>query len=678
MEESARLVPLLSCVSEVQMRSRKYVIGSVITIGLILMLFNHFVRLEYDINLIDFIRLSGPYSHEEKQYLLTREHFIYGGNINEPPLGIYEPSTSQYVGLVVDYINALSIPLEVPILSRPMVWKDALEALALGETDFCDMIPSEARSERFDFSNPLYQLRGLVVVRSEKTDMTGYGNLVGKRVAAQKEDYAIEAILRREPTVEIVEVDSLEEAFSLLDQGIVSALIGDEPVIWYSIQKLSTVSQYRFFKEPLYEEPVVVAVAKGEQVLIQLLNRSILALRRNGTLDQINVKWRAYAPLLTSNRELNQLQYRLMVLVGFLVIAGVVVFLVNRSLADVIAQKTATLQYTFDSMDRFIVVMHEDGTILNANRAFLNYCGLVQDELLGTQALDMPIIEAGVTFLKKEEEGELLYDGRWYEVKGHGKKLGVELLMLKDITYEKAKQRQLIHSSRMEAIGQLAAGVAHELRNPLGVIRNSTYLLEDLVEDASGHVSKSIGSINKSVSRASHIIDNLLNFSSLSSDRISCIHISDILDELLSYFKTALPYKHLTFRSTYSQNLYLSTREDSFRHIIINIMTNACESIEAEGTVMITASEQINESGDKCIVIAITDTGKGIDELSHRRIFDPFYTTKPPGEGTGLGLYLVYSELMKIRGSIEVSSEINSGTCMRVRLEDLVQEAIYE
>lgn len=649
---------------------KRQLIWPILLSALCVLLINQYTKLMYDVTLISYINLSLPLTEEEADYKKSREIFVHAGNIYEPPLGIYEPETGQHLGLVVDYINALSIPMEVPIISKPMVWNDALLSLAQGKTDFCDLIPSEKRADLFDFSNPLYQIRGLVVLKSNNTVIKTVDDLQNKRVAAPKGDYSIEALNSKVDHVTLVEVSNLGEALKLLDQGSVDAVIGDEPVIWYLIKELSIVHQYKILDTPLYDEPVVIAVPKGEKSLLKLVNRSILVLRSNGTLDQINEKWRAYAPLLTSNKTAEKWRLIFAMTASGMALILSAFLMLNRKLKLIIEEKTADLQFTFDSLDRFAVVLGDQGLILNANRAILKYLGMEKNQLIGTHSSNIEIIKNALDALGDHNVATLNHIGRYYEVKS----LEHKLLTIQDLTFEKTKERQLIQSNRMEAIGQLATGVAHELRNPLGVIRNSTYLLEEVGDQDGAIRDKGIGAINRAVSRASNIIDNLLNFSRLSTSQEVTFLLRPVLEELIEFFTATKSYEAIDFQLVCHDRLQIKMSEEALRHILNNLIANACDAIAGAGTITIRVETGIDPYGKTFSKICVHDTGKGIANDEKDKIFEPFFTTKAPGKGTGLGLYIVYSEVMAIGGTIDVHSELGIGTTFVITLATQIEE----
>lgn len=621
---------------------------------------NEFMLLEYDVTLPEYFKLNQPLSLKESQYLSNKKTIIYGGNINEPPLGIVDPDTGQYYGLVVDYINALSVSLETPITSKPMVWNEALRALESRETDLCDMIPSEIRGKVFDFSSPIYHLRAIAVVDADRTDLRHLDDLDGKIVAAMKGDQAIASLQASVPNITLIEVDNLNDALDLLINNKVDAMIGDEPVIWYHLKALSAHNDYHVMEMPIYESPVVIAVPKGEAELLTAINKAILKLKLNGTLAQINTKWRAYAPLVEPERFSER--WRLITAMAFSAMAIITsaFYLLSKHLGTIIKEKTETLQFTFDNLDYYVAVLDHEKMIADVNKALLDFLRTEKKNIVGRHYTHVALIRKAVE--NQVDKAPISHDGRYYEVKTKDSKL----ILIRDVTLEKIEQQRLMQSNKMEAIGQLASGVAHELRNPLGIVRNSTYLLDELLiednlftEDDYSIGKKSLNAINKAISRASGIIDNLLNFARLSSGHFETVDLWPMFNELIEFFESANKNKQIKFMLKCDSPFMVTTNENALRHILINLISNACDAIDYIGTISVTA-ECNTDSGE--FSIRVVDNGRGITSDDQRKIFDPFYTTKKPGEGTGLGLYIVYTEVTNLGGTIDLTSRLNEGT----------------
>lgn len=193
----------------------------------------------------------------------------------------------------------------------------------------------------------------------------------------------------------------------------------------------------------------------------------------------------------------------------------------------------------------------------------------------------------------------------------------------------------------MLAIGELAAGIAHEIRNPLGIIRNHSYIIRNSVNNWE-LVSKSLKIIDSAVARASKIIDNLLNFSRISGDRTEKTNMFSFIENILELQNKILQKNNIEYDVVCNKGLVVPINQESLKHILINLINNAVDAMKNGGKITIKAYEKRNNLILECI-----DIGIGIAKEDLEKIFNPFYTTKEPGKGTGLGLYIVYNEVKK-------------------------------
>lgn len=647
---------------------------------------NNVVELEYDVNLLEYFKLSQGFTQEERKLLEKNKFLIYGGNINEPPLGIYYEENGQYMGLVVDYVSEVSIELGIPIISRPMVWNEALYSISKGDVDLCDMIPSKERSRYLEFSNPIYNLRGLMVVNKDNKDIYDISNLKGKLIGVQKGDYSIEYLKSLNINSKFIFTNNVSEALTLLENNKVDIVMGDEPVIWYHIKELSNLNNYRILEKPLYDKKCVIAVTKDKKDLIKVINKAIFNLRKKGTLDKIQQKWSGFSSSFYKDKSYEKLKINVIALT-ILTIAGVyLIYLWNKSLKVLVKARTEELeitknelQITFDSMKSYLIVIDSSGIIKNVNSAFQKHLNMNLNDILNKNFESVDILDnlnrtyKGIldNYMDYEtnclEKKEYKYNCRFYDVsiyplKSENTITHQKLIMIVDITIHKIEEQKIVHSNRMEAIGKLASGIAHELRNPLGVIRNSTYILEDEYKDPIK--LKAIKAIDSSVNRASKIIDNLLKFSRLTNDVEETVNIKDIILEILQYFKNKFKENNIKIILKCFDDINLTLNAESIRHILINLISNAIDSMPSGGNIEIGCYHVSKEY----VHITIKDEGIGIYEEIKERIFDPFFTTKPIGKGTGLGLYIVYSEILKINGDIKVDSRQGEGTTFTVMI----------
>lgn len=671
-------------------RRSVFFLASIIII--LIMYFNKFFELEYDINLLDYIKFSSDYTTEEKEILNQYNPLIYGGNINEPPLGIYYEENRQYIGMIVDYINALSIELGSTIVSQPMVWNQALEALKEGKTNLCDMVPSRERAKIFAFSDPIYKLNGIIVIHGSSKNIHNIQDLSGKTIAVQRGDYATDRLVSIDEKINIVFVNNVSDALDLLYINQVDAVAGDEPVVRYYLNELTYVNDYRILNEPLYESKCVIAVPNKQAELIPVLNKAIFNMKRKGILKKIQAKWEGhYNSTFNKNISQEKLHLGIAMFVVFSIIIGYLVYLWNKSLKLLVIEKTRKikiiseeLEIIFDGIEDYLIAIGQDLKIKNINKAFLKYLKRKKNEVLECSFIDIPLL---CEFEKENDKliytllhypDEINFNSQEkYELKDKNKlfevfiyPLGSEgtedisiLVMISDITNIKIQEQKLIHSNKMTSIGQLAAGVAHELRNPLGAIRNSTFILNDEYDDKDQLKKIALNAIDNSVTRASRIIDNLLNFSRLTQDEKQLINLEKSIFEIINFYKNQMDKKNIDLNISFEANQEVYINIESLKHILMNLIQNAIDAVPIGGNLNISCGLEMDK-----IIIKVMDNGIGIEDNNLDKIFDPFYTTKPVGKGTGLGLYIAYSEVQKINGEIKVYSKKNKGTTFIINI----------
>ena len=233
--------------------------------------------------------------------------------------------------------------------------------------------------------------------------------------------------------------------------------------------------------------------------------------------------------------------------------------------------------------------------------------------------------------------------------------------MAMDVTREKMAERQLLQDNKMIAVGQLAAGVAHEIRNPLGIIRNYCYVLKTMSDDSVKE--KAIEQIEKSVDKSGAIINSLLNFSRVSSSNGETINVEEHIWSLIQLNYNILKKKNIDLEVICDEDIWTYLAVESLDMILINLISNATDAMSENGSLTIRVI-RYQESFE----IDVEDTGCGIEEDILQDIFNPFFTTKGNKKGNGLGLYIVYNEVNKLNGTIEVESKVGEGTKFKLIL----------
>lgn len=240
----------------------------------------------------------------------------------------------------------------------------------------------------------------------------------------------------------------------------------------------------------------------------------------------------------------------------------------------------------------------------------------------------------------------------------------------RDITLTKRKSEELTQAQKMQAVGHLAAGVAHEIRNPLGAISNYVYVLEDWfrdIEAADAGIDKDIKnaiiSIKQLVDRSESVIKNLLDFSRAKPNDVRIFNISDVLDQIIMLVgKTA---QHNKVKIVRKGNAEFLMRNDSnaVQHILFNLIINSIDALPNGGEVVVEYELLPGKAA-----LRVTDNGIGILKEDIDKVFNPFYTTKAPDRGTGLGLYVVYNLVEQLNGTISVVSNPGVQTTFTVQI----------
>lgn len=237
------------------------------------------------------------------------------------------------------------------------------------------------------------------------------------------------------------------------------------------------------------------------------------------------------------------------------------------------------------------------------------------------------------------------------------------------------KKRQLFlaeveHSNKLASIGRLAAGVAHEINNPLSIINQKAGLIQDFIEMSEEFthrqtINDTLDGIQDSVLRCKTITHRLLGFARQEDVHTELLDINVILRETIDFLAKEATYAQIGIDFDLDQNVpTILCDRTQLQQIFLNITSNAIDAIGSDGRITL-ASRQID---DDHIMVSITDDGPGISEEVKKHIFDPFFTTKETGKGTGLGLSITYGLIQKLGGDIEVISEVGKGTTFEITL----------
>lgn len=229
---------------------------------------------------------------------------------------------------------------------------------------------------------------------------------------------------------------------------------------------------------------------------------------------------------------------------------------------------------------------------------------------------------------------------------------------------------QLADAARLASAGQLAGGVAHEINNPAGIIlTTSDYLVSEAEkQDLPNSLREDLQAIRRQARRISNIVSDLLAFSRPTLLRRQVTHINTVLQQSLALLAPRFREQRVQVEQRLAEDLLSITADpDRLEQVFVNLLNNAADAMPEGGKVSV-ESAACQANGRPCLMVSIADTGSGIPEEYLKSIFDPFFSTKPKGRGTGLGLSVSYNIIRGHGAQIEVESQVGRGTVFRVRL----------
>lgn len=335
------------------------------------------------------------------------------------------------------------------------------------------------------------------------------------------------------------------------------------------------------------------------------------------------------------------------------------------------------------SADQAIMVVDENERFIAWNKGAEKIFGYKEEEIIGKPS--SILFPLGDKYVK--ERDRIIEDARKIghssiveteRVKKNGEFITVRLsvsrlpsangeyvgrsIIIKDHTEYKRLQAQIDQSEKLAVIGQLAAGVAHEIGNPLTSISALVQILQRRSQDP--FMSEQLINIKENIDRITRIVRELVDFSRPPSYETNLQDITDIIKTALGIVKYDKRVRKVKFDTDLKDFLpSVSIAADQILQVLINILINALDAIDGNGTIILKSYYDLTN-----IYIDITDDGCGMDGLTIEKIFDPFFTTKEVGKGTGLGLSVSYGIIKRFNGEIKVSSKVSEGSTFSVSI----------
>jgi two-component system, NtrC family, sensor kinase len=235
----------------------------------------------------------------------------------------------------------------------------------------------------------------------------------------------------------------------------------------------------------------------------------------------------------------------------------------------------------------------------------------------------------------------------------------------------KDAQNRLVHSEKMASLGQLAAGVAHELNNPLtGILLYLNIVLERL--DQASDYREDLECVLEDANRCKSIIKNLLAYSRQAAPEMEIFQLNSLVEQGLGLIRDQKLFINTAVKMDLSEDMMLIHADmNQLSQVIINLVMNAIDAMERRGTLTF---RTYRDRGAKRAYVEISDTGSGIPEQNISKVFDPFFTTKGTGKGTGLGLSTAYGIVKENGGEISIKKTGPEGTTFLIELPLFIPE----
>lgn len=369
----------------------------------------------------------------------------------------------------------------------------------------------------------------------------------------------------------------------------------------------------------------------------------------------------------------------------------------RKQAEEQLLKKTEEWEKTFNAIPDIITLQDKNMKIIRANQATFDFFQMEPEELLGSTCYSLfketvepcPGCPGSISLIDNKKHSNIIehtLQGKIFHVCStpildHNNEVQYIVYIAQDITEKKRLEEELFQSHKMEAIGTLAGGIAHDFNNILSAILGYSELAKAELPENS-RAKKDIDLVLQSGERAVELVKQILTFSRKTDLQKKPLRIDVIVKEALKMMRSSLPTT-IDIKTHFEQEICLVLAAPSSIHqIVVNLCTNAFHAIgNDKGKLEVILSnvnlepEQVSDKpkvqAGLFVLLTVKDTGKGMDEKTVARIFEPYFTTKKQGEGTGLGLAVTHGIVEDCNGFIEVESSLGEGTIFHIYLPAL-------
>ena len=588
-----------------------------------------------------------------------------------------------YRGFNIDLIRVVIAKTDLELQFLPLPWEEALRALQEGRVDAVGGMKYDAeRAHYFDFSEE-YLISSLAIfVARDNSIIVELSDLENRRIAVQKDDIAYQKLKNR--VLELTATVSQEEAIKLLLAGKVDAVVGNRMAGQYIVQRLGAMERVKSVGGFINPERYGFAVRRGNEELLAKFNEGLRKVKNDGSFDQIYFKWFGEPVDYPAYYYKKYLSYLGLGLLAALLLS-LVFWRINVVLKREVAHRTQELKQANEElvrMNRYIqdvnryqssVLNSGYGGILTSDAAgvirFANRYAYerlaITGEANGKNLRDIDgcrwiaeILQTG------DATGEVQIGPDWIEyavLRLAAENQQEEIIVhFRDISEEKKLREDVGKRHKMEALGQLVASIAHEIRTPLTSIKTFTEMLPNKYDNADFR-EKISRFVPQEIERLNRVVNDLLSYANPPAVQRERLPLKSLVDGVLVYFADAISRQGIRLSVDFDDQLPVWVDRHQMKQVLINVLLNAVQALEGRPEPRLRLSAEQREGA---VHLLVTDNGPGIAPESRHKAFEPFYTTKTGG--TGLGLFVSYQ--LARRNSVEILLESPTAGGMVVRL----------
>ncbi len=633
-----------------------------------------------------------PLTAKEQTWLQKREHLNLCVITDRMPLESFDGG--KYTGMGADLVKDISTLIDTPLKVRYAT------SMQDKRCDLFSLIPNHRVQNNLAVTNTLFSFPLVIATRTDKAYLTDLKALKGKKIAFMK-GYGLKKYLQTQhPSLQLHEVVNTEAGLRLLETGMVDGYIGLLPIVNYSIGRyhIGTLKINRKMDESI---GLGYGVADASSPLLSIVQKAVHALDSE-RIEEIIHEWTHLK--VTDDRVLER-YWRWVGMAGILFMLLLYGYLSTARKNKALSLSLRELELLMESTMEGILIFDTNGICLRTNRIASKLFGYMHHEMIGRHASDfitpasremvrekMKIIDQApyeARVLRKDgTEFDAIIKGRNIIWKGEQIRVStiIDISDMKRLQYDletlnnrleeqvqqqvediRQKDQMLLQQSKLASMGEMIGAIAHQWRQPLNMLNINIQNLDDDYEEGlidREFIARFIKENSDIIRFMSKTIDDFRNFYRI--DKVKeCFFVKETIEETLTIQKAQLMHGRIAL-SVKGEDFCITGYRREFQQVLLNLVNNAADAIRRnrkEGGVI-----DILLKGERVVV---KDNGGGIPEAVLERIFEPYFTTKQQGEGTGIGLYMSKVIIEKnMGGRLEVENS-GEGACFTIHMKGL-------